>query len=62
MHYNHKTYMLIATQNPIGQLILALAFQRYTLTPAGKQLPAPKLSATLRPQGGLWAHVNQRIA
>jgi cytochrome P450 len=43
-----------------GQLILALALQRYTFTPVKGKGVQPQLAATLVPKGGVWAHISQR--
>ncbi len=43
-----------------GTLALAMIVQRYRLAAVKGRLPQPGLSATLRPKGGVWAHLTAR--
>jgi cytochrome P450 len=43
-----------------GTLALAMIVQRYRVAAVKGRLPQPGLSATLRPKGGVWAHVAAR--
>lgn len=43
-----------------GQLILALALQRYTFTPVAGEEVKPQLASTLIAKGGVWAQISGR--
>lgn len=41
-------------------IILATVLSRYRITPVKGRVPTPTLLITLRPEGGVWAHVEDR--
>lgn len=43
-----------------GQLILALALQRYRFTPVASEQVKPQLASTLIAKGGVWAQISSR--
>ncbi len=45
-----------------GQLILAMALQRYDFTAVPGRVVKPRFSVIMGPRGGVWAHVTRRAA